>query len=51
MLMIFLMRLFLFVFGESNWFAGYCLLYILVGCFVGFLIIEKRFPKLMTKQK
>lgn len=43
--MIFLMRFFLFVFGEDFWFGGYCVLYVLVGGFIGTLIIEKRFPK------
>lgn len=42
--MVFVVRLFLFVFGEDFWFGGYCVLYVLMGGFIGNLIIDKRFP-------
>lgn len=49
MVVIFVIRFFLFVFGNTYWFMGYCLLYILIGTFIAYLIIEKRFPKLKVE--
>ena len=45
MVIIFGVRFFLFVFGHTYWFIGYCVLYVLIGTFIAYLIVEKRFPK------
>ena len=43
-LLIFLGRIMSFIFGQQLWIFGYCLLYLIVGVFVGKIIIEQRLP-------
>lgn len=42
--MVYIGRLLSFIFGEKYWLFGYCVMYFLVGIFIGSLIIDKLFP-------
>lgn len=50
--MVFIGRLLSFVFGELYWLFGYCIMYFLVGIFIGALVIDNLFPlKIEVKNK
>lgn len=49
-LLIFLGRLMSFIFGQELWIFGYCVLYLIVGIFVGRIIINSRFPLKKVKK-
>lgn len=42
--MVYVGRLLSFVFGEQYWLFGYCVMYFLVGVYIGGIIVEKLFP-------
>lgn len=42
--MIYVGRLLSFIFGQNYWLFGYCILYFLVGVFIGVILIDKHFP-------
>lgn len=43
-LLVFLGRILSFIFGQNLWIFGYCILYLLVGSFIGKILIDQRFP-------
>jgi Co/Zn/Cd efflux system component len=43
-LLVFIGRLLSFVFGTTLWIFGYCILYLIVGLFIGRIIVNTRFP-------
>lgn len=43
-ILVFIGRFFSFVFGKQLWIFGYCVLYLLVGVFIGKIIINNRLP-------
>ena len=47
-LLVFIGRLLSFVFGTDLWIFGYCVLYLIVGVFIGKIIVNTRYP--MKKQ-
>ena len=49
-MLIFLGRIMSFVFGQNLWIFGYCILYFIVGIFIGKILIDQRFP-LRKKRK
>jgi uncharacterized membrane-anchored protein YhcB (DUF1043 family) len=49
-LLIFLGRMMSFVFGQSLWIFGYCVLYLIVGIFIGRIIINTRLPLKKVKK-
>jgi hypothetical protein len=49
-LLIFLGRMMSFVFGQSLWIFGYCILYLIVGIFIGRIIINTRLPLKKVKK-
>lgn len=49
-LLIFLGRIMSFIFGQELWIFGYCVLYLIVGTFVGRIIINTRLPLQKVKK-
>jgi Na+/H+ antiporter NhaA len=49
-LLVFLGRIMSFIFGKDLWIFGYCILYLLVGVFIGKILVDQRFP-LRKKRK
>ena len=43
-ILIYFGRIMSFVFGESLWIFGYCVLYLFAGVFIGKIIVNSRFP-------
>ena len=49
--LIFLGRILSFIFGSTLWIFGYCFLYLIVGTFIGKILIDRKFPLRKQKKK